>query len=770
MATYFIDYAGGNDANSGLTFALRKKTMAGVTPAAGDEVRFAKSPTPTSIGNATWTSGFRQSGTFNSVLSSTNATPIVITTTIDHGLVAGDYVVIGSHTTNTNANGFWKVGTVPSSTSFQILQLNGANTTGNGVGGNAGFFAKATMNVIKLPTPLTQNIALCGGLGQKPAWTASASVTATQETSQYKEGYSCANININSAFTTGKAAYYTLPATLNLSGYQQVSFWIRQTTGTSAVVGDITLSLCSDSLGATAVNQVAIPAIPTNGVWQQVVVDLGTNLGTSINSVALYVNVDRGAQTFLLDNIIACKASSAADSITHASLLSKSDGSTLDHGWYGIAFINYDAICIGNAVSNNAISAFHKGYSYGTTETVTTYKREGFRLINANPIGASLSSVASGSSSTARVTYKGGWDTSTSMTTQTGRTWYDGVNGNSSLVSGSTGPSYVYIDKLDFCRYSSLFSTPTATAVDFNIDTMCATGNSLVTGNVNISGATWGTLLLTCNDTHLSIRGNGGSITKVFATGGSSGASLQNIYLTNIGELTTESVALGGNAFLVIESLTTGAVPLGTPVSDTYILGGTIGYIDTTSVSTCDLYLDNVTLTAATEIILPRTADAANGRSVYATRLDGAAGNNWIFKGMGTVNQQSTVTDSPATTSWKLSPFNGSLVNTTTAQQARSPVALKLATIVCAANALVTITARMRRDNTGLSMRLVCPGKQIAGVSSDAYSDMTAAADTWETVTITFTPTSAGAVDIYAYAFGGTTYNGYVCNITATQA
>jgi hypothetical protein len=100
---------------------------------------------------------------------------------------------------------------------------------------------------------------------------------------------------------------------------------------------------------------------------------------------------------------------------------------------------------------------------------------------------------------------------------------------------------------------------------------------------------------------------------------------------------------------------------------------------------------------------------------------------------------------------------------------AGSPILLKLGTVVCAASSAVTVTARMRRDNTGLTMRLICPGGQITGVSTDVSSDMTAAADTWETVSITFTPTKAGAVDIYAHAFGGTALNGYVCNLTATQ-
>jgi len=121
------------------------------------------------------------------------------------------------------------------------------------------------------------------------------------------------------------------------------------------------------------------------------------------------------------------------------------------------------------------------------------------------------------------------------------------------------------------------------------------------------------------------------------------------------------------------------------------------------------------------------------------------------------------VVDSPASTAWRMRPTDAVYVN------AGSPILLKLGTVVCAASSAVTVTARMQRSNTGLTMRLICPGGQITGVSTDVSSDMTAAADAWETVSITFTPTKAGAVDIYAHAFGGSTFSGYVCNLTASQ-
>lgn len=59
MATYYIDLVNGNDANAGTSWATAWKTItSGATAAriaAGDTIKVAKSPDPTSMGNATWT-------------------------------------------------------------------------------------------------------------------------------------------------------------------------------------------------------------------------------------------------------------------------------------------------------------------------------------------------------------------------------------------------------------------------------------------------------------------------------------------------------------------------------------------------------------------------------------------------------------------------------------------------------------------------------------------------------------------------------------------
>jgi len=68
------------------------------------------------------------------ISSSTNATPIVVTTGSAHGFSPGDTVVVENHAVNTNANGRWVVLATPTGTTFSL-----AGSTGNGVGGATGY-------------------------------------------------------------------------------------------------------------------------------------------------------------------------------------------------------------------------------------------------------------------------------------------------------------------------------------------------------------------------------------------------------------------------------------------------------------------------------------------------------------------------------------------------------------------------------------------------------------------------------------------------------
>ena len=774
MVTYYIDFEGGNDANTGLSFAQRWKTITlGATAgrlAVGDTIRIMASPDPTSIGSATWTGGGRPASV--AIQSSTNATPIVVTTSSAHGLVTGDYVIVAGHGTNTNANGVWLVGTTASSTQFQILQIDGTNTTGNGVGGATGTATKANNLVVKTASPLVQNIALCGGLGQKPLWTASANVSVTQAV-LWKEGNSAPLINIATAFTTGKAAYYTLPATLDLSAYQQVTFWVRQNSGTLGAAGQAYVALCTDTIGDTVVHQCDVPALGSVGVWVPVTVNLGTNLNAAIQSVAFYVVTDVGNQLFVIDNIVACKAASSADSVTLQSLISKSDG-TGDEGWYAIQSVNYDVIMLANANGNTSQTTNIRGYN-GTTETVTTYKRETTKTVLAATGTTIVAAVNDEGNPGSLITYSGGWNR-TDMSTQTGVTWYDGSNGLGIGLQASAR-EFVQIDRLNFCRYNfgiQFTSTTNNITVGSAYMTACGT-TGFDFGSTSVVGVNSSSLWVNNNNEGIALAGTGSTITDVklasnnttfgldfsgnshavgSVIGGNSGTGIttSNIRFNSSFNCTIGTATLANNTIspaIIVDS---------NAFSNSINGGSSSGHVQGVSLFSGQLYLNNFTINEATEV-----GSSTVAGFVYANRLDDTDNNSWVFQlGIGTVNQQTAIVDSPATTAWRMRPTSANAT-------ANSPLLLKLGTVVCAASSAVTVTARMRRDNTTLTMRLICPGGQISGVSNGVFTDMTAGVNTWQTVTITFTPTKAGAVDIYAHAFGGTALNGYVCNLTATQ-
>lgn len=73
------------------------------------------------------------------ISSSTNATPIVVTTAVAHGFATGDTVYISDHATNTSGNGLFKI-TAASGSVFSLTRYyDGTNVVGTGVGGATGY-------------------------------------------------------------------------------------------------------------------------------------------------------------------------------------------------------------------------------------------------------------------------------------------------------------------------------------------------------------------------------------------------------------------------------------------------------------------------------------------------------------------------------------------------------------------------------------------------------------------------------------------------------
>jgi hypothetical protein len=693
----------------------------------GDTIRIMGSPAPTSLGqNGVWTSQALQAE--KSITAATNATPIAVTVTA-HGYATGDTVVISSVSGNTNAIGTWEI----TSTGANTFTLNGS--TGNAAYTGGGGARLRNNTVVRLSSAVTQNIASTGF--RTTAWTASANVT-TALTSGKESRYG-EQISVGAAFTTGLAAYWSTGA-LDLSGYQQVSFWIRQASGTVGAAGSIDLRLCSDAAGVTAVNTISIPSLAVTGRWMPVTVDLATALGSSIQSIALYVNTDNGAQIFLLSNIIACKASSAADSLTLTSLIGKN---TTGETFWGIQSINGTRVMLDRLTNDTPDSGQVLGY-YGTSETVTTWKREAYK---AGPYSATSTNfcqtVSKNGTQEAPIIYSFGWDR-TNMLSQSLETWVDGVNGNGQGISFQG--NFQQANNFAFTRFGSSFSGSTGN-YGIVID-----GRAYNNGTYSkINSTSYVNLNFACASLNVGPHGMGNSkFGKVYSSGG----------------LAVDSKTLGPNQRLTVDLRNCGNVqgmlftqPTAGGLLENSIFEGTVTAF---TYSGCHglIYCKNCLFLDANELT---PGSAGNTTiSVYSHDHDQVPGNHKIFYTIGRV---STATDQRHTNSgisWKVQPTE-SYANQT------YPLIFSLAKVACAANSAVTIKAWMRRDNAGLTMRLVCKGGQIAGVASDVTASVTTT-NAWEELTLVFTPTEIGVVEITAESYGGTTFSGWVDDLTISQA
>lgn len=811
MATWYVDPENGTDSaasvGTGDSFATRRKTftnlVAGVL-APGDEVRVIGSPAPTSIGTATWTDCALKTHQTMAIVSSTNTTPIVVTissgnyTTLSPAV--GDTVAIYNHSTNTNANGVWKISAINGTDSITLVNADGSASVGNGVGGATGTVKWFTNSIVTLSTACTKNVALCGNRGTKTNWTASANVTSSIITNDQKEGAECLSLAVAAGFTTGLAAYYAT-GTLDLSGYQQLSFWIKQTSGTLGAAGSVRLRLCTDTAGATPVHDVGIPYIGKSSNWQPVVVDLATNLNSAIKSISFDVVTDNGAQTFQIDNIIACKASSSADSLNLTSLISKDPG---DHSYedgyesyWAIQSINGTRIVLEQINESypllTSAQSLNCGYS-GTSATVTTYKRETLKVTppaaDSTQVNASTVSGTSGSP----ILYSGGWDR-TAMSTQNLETWISGQNGAGYFIY--VNHEYLSFDKLNPGRFSSGISGAPSFAVcsylyivsmyawsmrtnvlnslygiggaiDF-ISAVC-TGNAPFGFNYaakigtvcSHSSGGVGASFIKCTIDKVYSRNHFttglsvtdcivnyalleyvnrfqewlGSQSAISATAGSVIKQLDTAYCSTVFNISGNSKILSGSSTGTMLGLI--RLPQNTGYIKDFVINETIS----------DVYIGTVS-----------TALHGYQELVYFENYDGVAGVMHAVSTDGEINSDTGITHGDSTFSWCFSPLSSTYITET------NPLRMPIWKRACAASEAITFKAWFRRDNTGITGKLLVRGI-YPGITTDVSDSISVAANTWEQLSVTVTPTEDCVIEVFAAFYGGVSYNGYVADLS----
>ena len=693
-----------------------------------------QSPAPTDLTvTGAWTEG--PPGAAISIASSTNATPIVVTLSqANYALLSpsnGDTVNITGHTTNTKANGVWEVSSVDA-VNYKVTLLNadGSNSVGNGTGGASGTIRKINSCRVILSGALTTNIALNGNRGIKTNWTSDggANVTPSILTTDYKEGGECLKIIVASGFTTGLAAHYQFPSQLDLSLKRQLSFWIKQTSGTVATTGDLSITICNGTDGTGTADTFAIPALPSLNVWTPITVDLGGAMGSAKNSIAFNIVTDRGAQTFYLDNIIACKNSTAADALTLQSLIGKNiAGDT----FYSMQSINGPRVMLDQDYTATMPTTPPRGYFGATAATAATYKRETFKI-------TAKQTMQEAGTEGSLITYSGGWD-STAMSSQTGETWYDGIY---FTTYGFDFKNYTALNKISFSRCYAVTSTATVHHCNFNIPSIC-------------------------NSTQLAMGPSGYCTASLIQIDNACNSGILNIdtgnkwILGNVRGALTNGITLTGNASNVTFTEINGSVSYGIDAQSAgyknFIYGGEIKNSAISDLSLLslaqDVFMKNVTFSTVT--LAAEGADRMAG--LIAINKSADSTNHVHYLGNGTRQTETSIRHTASGISWKLSPTSSVYCTSD------FPFYLTIAKWPCQTGVAVTFSVYMRRTNTGLTARLMCKGGQLSGVANDVSTAMTANADTWELITLAaITPTETGVLEIQAECYGGTTYSLYV--------
>ncbi len=583
---------------------------------------------------------------------------------------------------------------------------------------------------VTLATPQTKTVDLC-----ESGWVAANSATVTYAAIYRKQGSACLNVTKASYLTSTLYAYKALGSAQNFSAYQELSFWLSCDSNLAANTWK--LCLCSDTAGAVIVDTITIPALsninrPTPFAVAR---NGGGNLGASIQSVALYSHTSTPAAG--LDIRLDCIIATKTGGLNLTSVIGKDSSPTeAPDGVWPVRAIDGITITLDRMQVYNGGTT--PGTYYGTSESVESYHVTGVA------VAASQATQDDGTAA-ARITYTGGWNPATGL--QDGETVLDGrylASGGVVLLQNS----YVDIARLSVVRGAS--------------------GAHIYASGIKY-GATYQARFITGAFYGLFFQINGGaqrfygsraqvsSITDTL-TGVTMASQPEQVCVVGAVKNSERGADVVGRARIDVIA---GCTNYGATVSNG-LLGGTAfsacspACVSGQSSSGCDL--QDCTMDG-TEVVVESYALAP----VYSHRHDGTP-YFWQWHIGGTVNSEA-------------SDFAGGtdamvrLVVSAATRPAAWPLSTPVAQYAVSAGALVTVEALLKKSHaTNIDGRLVVRGGQLAGVPDDVVA--TLADNTNEqTLSLSFTPTEAGVIEVECWAeYRTSTGSVYIDSITCTQA
>lgn len=548
-----------------------------------------------------------------------------------------------------------------------------------------------------------------------------------------------------------------------------MSLWFH--LNATGAKNDLNLCLCSDATGDVIEHTIPLTDTMAANSWAVELMDNGSALSSTINSVALYAHTDPGLVTVRVQNIIACKASDAADCLTHLSLIGKD--TVGEPEWYPIDAIDGTAVRLGGWNDAGLGSSDDTLRNWrGTAETVDS------KVLNplnapAHIFALADRTVQDDGTESAPIVFSGGWD-DTDMSTQDGETWWSGAHSGSAMFSHSNR-NFIEFERFGAAHFvgQGIGTDPTTSQCTVKYDVSgvvgCVSGYRVGAG-INGSALSISRLdiehIVNCLtgiqlESRPEFRGKVGSIVGC-PDGILYGPGLHiRPPVVEVEKVRNNTRGLTIGSGRIYEPITVVGATFADNGSDLASGGSSLEGYEVARFIACTL-----TLPPGANLNSPGINEVC-----FTSQFHGGDPNDHRIRGnYSEIDTDTSVRHSESDFSWSLKPLSAS---SSTGRSSQFPVSLPLATLACNGGAEVTFKAWMRRSHANLNLGLRIKGGVFPGVGTildDVESLMTAAADTWEEVTITFTPTYDCAVEIEAVAWGGSAYTGWVDDISVSQA
>jgi parallel beta-helix repeat protein len=384
--------------------------------------------------------------------------------------------------------------------------------------------------------------------------------------------------------------------------------------------------------------------------------------------------------------------------------------------------------------------------------------------------------VNSSGNSSAFLYISGGWDLFTE--TQTGQTWFRQMHGTFNNRNGyglyMTRKSYTNLDKLNFLRYyygiyytNSSNNTITSATCNSNgnsgIYYTSSSSNNTITSATCNSNSQYGIYYYTscnnntiasatCNSNGTGIYYSGSSnntITSATCNSNTTGIS----YYTSCNNNTIASATCNSNSNYGIYYNTSS--------------NNTIYALSTTGNTTAGIYSDNSNNICHSATIA-ESKKVATGTAYYSdTRqyINNLGGFSYVYSNYATANSQNASAGGTGK-EWKFAITNA-------ARNTVYPFYIPLARVAVASSGKVTVKVYFKKSGTGIAGALRCRYGQITW--SDAAQDIIVTCPdntSRNQVTLEFTPTEAGVVEIEAGAWyvSSTSQTVIIDDIEITQA